>query len=230
MRNVFVVTENAVRFDDICNELEDPMSLIGPSLAMVTSPAGRGKTEASKHRAANSTAIYLPPMNKRSPLMLLREITFDLAKVKPGRIEPCLEIIGDEMAKDRRLIIVDEADLLPMAILEMLRNINERYSCPILLLGETELRGKVGSRRRIASRIRRSMDFAALTQPDIVLFFKKALEFELSPSVTAIIHRHSQGDWRPVLTLAASIERAMKASGLKKISEGLVKGIINGNS
>ena len=230
MKNEFIVTENAVRFDDICNELEDPMSLIGPSLAMVTSPAGRGKTEAAKRRAANSTAIYLPPMNKRSPLMLLREIVFDLAKVKPGRIEPCLEIIGDEMARNRRLIITDEADLLPMAILEMLRNINERYSCPIMLLGETELRGKVTSRRRLASRIRRSLEFAPLAQADIILFFQKVLDLELSPSVTAIIHRHSQGDWRPVLTLAASIERALKASGLKKVSEGLVRGIINGSS
>ena len=230
MKNEFIITENVIKFGDICQELEDSMSLIGPSLAMGTSPAGRGKSETSKRRAANSRAIFLPPMNKRSPLMLLREITFDLAKVKPGRIEPCLEIIGDEMAKERRLIVIDEADLLPMSILEMLRNVNERYSCPIMLLGETELRGKVASRRRLASRIRRSMEFAPLTQPDIILFFKKALDLELSPSVTAIIHRHSQGDWRPVLTLAASIERAMKASDLKKVSERLVRGIIGENA
>lgn len=230
MKNEFVTTENVVRFDDICQELEDPISLIGPSLATVTSPAGRGKTEAAKKRATNSTAVYIPPMNKRTHTMLLREIAFELSKAKPHRTELCLEVIGDAMAKERRLLIIDEADLLAMPLLEMLRNVNERYSCPIMLLGENELKGKVVSRRRIASRVRLNMEFAPLTQPDVVLFFKKALDLELSPGITAIIHRHSEGDWRPVLTLAASIERAMKASGLNKISEGLVKGIIDGSS
>ena len=46
MNNEFITTENVIRFDGICQELEDPISRIGPSLAMVTSPAGRGKTEA----------------------------------------------------------------------------------------------------------------------------------------------------------------------------------------
>ena len=77
-------TENAKRFNDICAELESGDSLVGPSLAMVTSPAGRGKTEAAKHYATLGRSIYLPPMNVRSPLMLLREITFELNTSRPA--------------------------------------------------------------------------------------------------------------------------------------------------
>ena len=228
MENVFIATENVSRFNDICTELESPESLIGPSLAIVTGPAGRGKSDAAKHYAARGDAIYLPPMNKRSPLMLLREITFELCGAKPGRIEACLDMIVQEIGRRRRLVIVDEADLLPMSILEMLRNVNERCDCPILMLGEEEFTGRIASRRRLSSRIRRSMEFRPLSQPDIMLFFKKALNLPLTTEQSVRLHRHSRGDWRPVLVTAVAVERAMKASHLKEIPAGLIKELTDG--
>lgn len=228
MKRAFLATGNVNRFDDICLELENPESRIGASMAMVTGPAGRGKSEAAKHYAANSDAVYIPPMNVASPLGLLREITFDLCKVKPGRIEGCLNVIGSEMNSYRRLVIIDEADLLQMRLLEMLRNVNERYSCPVLLIGEEELEEKIAPRRRLSSRVRRGLEFEPVAQPDIVLFFRNALGLDITsdPKITALIHRFCRGDWRPVLTMAVDIERAMKASGLKSIPVGLVEDII----
>lgn len=230
MKSVFVQTENAARFGDICGELESPESLIGPSLAMTYGPAGRGKSEAAKHYAANSGAIYIPPLNKRTPLMLLREVSFELSLLKPGRIEACVDLITDEMQKERRLVIIDEADLLPISILEMIRNINERCLCPVLLIGEQELKNKIASRRRLASRIRRSMEFGPVTQPDIVLFFRKSLEADLtaSPDATSRLHKSSRGDWRPLLTVAIDIERAARANGLKDIPIDLILGVLDG--
>jgi len=229
MNNVFIDTENVSKSRNVCTELESPDSLVGPSLGMITGPTGRGKSEFAKHYATNSNAIYIPPMNIRSATMLLREITFELCKIRPGRSDNCLNFIGDEMSKERRLIIIDEADLLAIGILEMLRNVNERYGCPILLIGEDILKGRVASRRRISSRIRRKMEFGPVTQPDIVLYFRKALQLNLPPQAAAIIHKHSRGDWRPVLKAAIDLERAMRASGLKEITDSLVKDIINGN-
>jgi hypothetical protein len=193
---------------------------------MVTGPAGRGKSEAAKHYATQTDAIYIPPLNVRSPAMVLREIAFELAKIRPNRSEACLGIIGEEMAKNRRLIIIDEADLLSMQILEMLRNLNERYACPIAMIGEDELKGRIASRRRLASRIRRKMEFGPVTQEDIAFFFHRAMELKLSKDVTVPIQRHSNGDWRPVLTLAVAIERAMTASGINEITPELVNDVI----
>lgn len=226
MKPEFVNTANTLKFNELCLELSDPVSLIGPSLGMASGPAGRGKTEAAKHFATQSDAVYIPPLNTRTPPMVLREIAFELAKVRPARSDAALTIIGDEMAKDRRLIIIDEADLLTMCILEMLRNLNERYACPILLIGEDELKGKVSSRRRISSRIRRKMEFTPINQQDITFFFKQALGVLIPPDASALIHHHSTGDWRPVLTAAVGIERAMKASGINEISHELVKDVL----
>ena len=173
-------------------------------------------------------AIYIPPLNVRSPTMVLREITFDLSKLRLHRSDACLTVIGEEMVKDRRLIIIDEADLLSMQILEMLRNLNERYACPIVLIGEEELKGRISSRRRLASRIRRKMEFAPVTKEDIAFFFNQSLEVKLPPDAAGLIQRHSSGDWRPVLTLAVAIERAMIASGIKEITAEMVSNVIKG--
>jgi DNA transposition AAA+ family ATPase len=226
MRNEFIETANVNKFGAICAELEDPASLVGPSLAMATGPAGRGKSEAAKRYATQTEAVYIPPFNKVTHAMLLREIAFELAKVRPVRSEACLEIIGDEMRKERRLVIIDEADLLPMPILEMLRNLNERCSFPIMLLGEDELKGKIESRRRLSSRIRRRLEFGPVTQQDIAYFFKRALDLKITPDLASPIHQRSRGDWRPVLTAAIGIERAMKASNLTEITLELVKDVI----
>lgn len=227
MKECFLNTDNVDMFNNICAELESDQSLIGPSMAMVTGPAGRGKSESARKYAVNSSAVYIPPMNVNSPLSVLQEITIDLAKLKPGRVSSCLEVISSEMLRMRRIIIIDEADLLQMRVLEMLRNINERYGCPILLIGEDNLNNKINRERRLSSRIRRSMAFNPITQPDIVVFFRKSLEKNIDASVAAIIHKYSQGDWRPVLKIAADIERAIEASGIQDIPEGLVKDIIN---
>jgi len=225
MKQEFIETANTKKFNELCSELADRSSLIGPSLAMVTGPAGRGKTEAAKHHATQTDAVYIPPLNTRTPPMVLREIAFELAKVRPTRSDTCLSIIGDEMSKERRLIIIDEADLLAMNILEMLRNLNERFSCPILLIGEDELKGKIASRRRLASRIRRKMEFSQVTQQDIAFFFKQSLGVRLPQEASILIQQHGRGDWRPVLTAAIAIERAMKASDAE-VTEELVKNVL----
>lgn len=226
MKPGFIITANTRKFAEICDDLSDASSLIGPSLAMVTGPAGRGKTEAAKHYAVHSTSIYIPPMNTRTPAMLLREIAFELAGVRPARSEQCLNVIGDEMKKERRLVMIDEADLLEMRILEMLRNVNERYACPILLIGEDDLKGRIASRRRLQSRIRRRLEFGPVGQQDVAYFFKQSLGAVVSPDVTALIAQHGRGDWRPVLTAALALERAMQASGQREITPEMVKDVL----
>jgi DNA transposition AAA+ family ATPase len=226
MKQEFIETGNTKKFVEICEEMTSVMSLIGPSLAMVTGPAGRGKTEAAKHFAVNSDAVYIPPMVGRSWPMVLREICFDLAGTRPSRTDGCLAVIDEEMSKNRRLIIIDEADLLKMEILEGLRNVNERYACPVMLIGEEGLKGKIATRRRLSSRIRRRMDFGPITQHDIAYFFRTALGVKAGPDVTSAIHRQANGDWRPVLTTAIGIERALKASNLNEVTVEMVTDVL----
>jgi DNA transposition AAA+ family ATPase len=222
----FIETANTQKFFEICNELSDTSSMIGPSLAMVTGPAGRGKTEAARRFATQTEAIYLPAaIDPRSPTMMLREISFELAGVRPTRGDSCVNVIGDEMRKQRRLIMIDEADRESMQNLEMLRAMNERFACPILLIGEDGLKNRIASRRRLESRIRRRLEFGTLTQQDIAFFFMRSL-VKADPDVTALIMQKAKGDWRPVMTAAIGIERAMKASGTSEITVEMAKDVL----
>ncbi|MFA5075617.1 MAG: ATP-binding protein [Candidatus Babeliales bacterium] len=227
MKNEFIDTENTIKFNSICAELEDALSLIGPSLAMITGAAGRGKTEAAKHYAVNSSAVYIPPMNVRSPTMLLQEITFELAGLRPARKNLCLAIIGDEMSKNRRLIMIDEADLIEMRCLEMLRNINEDYSCPIMLIGEDSLKGRIYSRPRIKDRTRCSMEFMPPSLENVAFYFKRNFSLTLNKDVCAAIHKHGKGTFRRVVKFAVYVEQAMQASNVKDISPELAQMVIN---
>jgi hypothetical protein len=84
----------------------------------------------------------------------------------------------------------------------------------------------IGSRRRLFSRIRRRLDFGPINQHDITYFFRSALGVKIGHEVTAIIHRQANSDWRPVLTTAIGIERAMKASNLNDVTIEMVKDVL----
>jgi DNA transposition AAA+ family ATPase len=222
----FVETFNTRKFTEICDDLLAPSSLVGPSLAQVTGPAGRGKSSAARFYAINNSAvIYLAPMLTRTPAMVLREICFELSGLRPARTDNCLDVIGDEMSKERKLIIIDESDLLEIRCLELLRNVNESFACPILLIGEDNLKRKIGTRRRLFSRVRHRLEFKPINQIDIVCLFKAALGNKINADVASAIHKHALGDWRPVLNVAVALERTLKTSNLKEITLEMVNNV-----
>lgn len=227
MKQVFVPTSNYRQFQDIGLELLSPSSSIGPSLAMVTGRAGRGKTESARFFAVNTDdAIYIRTLPVMTPTMLLSEIVFEIQGIRPRTTRQCLSILEAEGATRCRLIILDEADLLPMKLLETMRGLNERTGFPIMLIGEDELIHKVASRRRILSRIRRRMEFGPITQQDISVFYREAMGLILPGEIAAMLHKATGGDWRPMVKIAADIERAMRASGAQELTMELAKKIL----
>lgn len=229
MEPIFVKTNNYAQFAEICDELGSDSGRVGPSLALIWGRAGRGKSEAARYYAVNRGAVYVRTLPIMTPLAVLREVAFDLVAEKPHTTARCLEIIQRELRSKRRVILIDEADLLRMDVLETLRGVNEIAGAPVVLIGEEQLAGRVASRRRIVSRIRLRQEFGPLVQPDIAVFFKHAMHLELQPDCVAELYRLSGGDWRPMLKGAIDLERSMRASGAKAVSLQLVKAILGNN-
>lgn len=228
MQEHYIMTANVKRCSDMCDELQDQGNLDGPSLATITGDAGRGKTEFAKQYATKSPHIYVPPMNKRTPTMLLREICLGLNGSMPYTMQQCMDTIERETVQARRIVFIDEADLLPVSMLEMMRNVNERYGCPVVLIGEKALKSKIGSRKRIVSRIRANVAFERVRIPELVLFYEKALGCKLSVRVAGILHESCGGDWRPLLKTAIAAKYALQANNAEEINEDLARALVNG--
>ena len=61
-------------------------------------------------------------------IAFLWEISFELAGLRPTRSDACLAIISEEMSRNRRLIIIDEADYLTTNAQAILRASIEEFS------------------------------------------------------------------------------------------------------
>lgn len=223
MKKVFIKTANYLQFEEIAVELESKESMVGSSMAMVIGRAGRGKTEAAKYYAVNSNAIYIRTLPIMSARMVLQEIAYELTGSRPYRSADCIETIENEMKKFRRLIIVDEADLLDMKVIETLRGLNEKANCPVMLIGEEGLKRKIASKTRVISRIRREMVFEGIQQKDIVAFYRDSLGVELDNEVASILFKIADGDWRPAVNFAMKVYTAMRASNVDKVTKELIE-------
>jgi len=148
-RDVFVKTANVKRFDTLCDELLDPEGDLTCSIGVVIGRAGRGKTKAARHYAVQyPEAVYVLFIDGFSLVDVAREIAYEIGGIRPRGFRQCLDVIDEATQQQRRLIIIDEADKMPKKYLEMLRGINERCACPVVLVGEEPLRKALESERR----------------------------------------------------------------------------------
>jgi len=222
MKDTFVPTRNHQRLTALCDELLDGPGR-GVEMAEVIGRSGRGKTtSAEKIFSVNENTVYVLYQEAWSHTELLRDITFRLCGVRPRFRQVCFDMIQNEMAAKRRIILVDEADRMPLKCLNILRNIHDICKIPVVFIGEDELKPKLARERRLMSRLRDIIEFGPITGADIVVFFRQSLDAQL-PSKSAVkLLQHSKGDFRNVLTQAVKAERIMKASGITTLTERIV--------
>lgn len=225
MKNCFVRTLNYQRFEELCRELLGPAG--GAEMAAVVGRAGRGKTTAAERIVTmNPSCVYVLYKEGDSQTDLLREICFALGGIRPGIRRRCHEVIQDEMAAQRRLVIVDEVDRAPKSCLHTLRNIHDLCRAPVMMIGEETLPKKLASEERLVSRTRQHLAFGPATQPDVAEFYRTAMGHVPDPAQLALLTRHSAGSFRRVLMDAMKVERVLRASGLARITAEVVAEVI----
>jgi len=225
MKQVFIPTQNFQNANTIVADLLS--ASYGVDLAVFTGRAGRGKTTtAERIFTTNPNTVYVLYEEGWNYLALLREITFKLCGTRPSRRQQCAEMVERELSARRRVILVDEADRANMHVLNGLRNIHDKCGAPIVLIGEEALTAKLSRERRLISRVRAQLSFTAVTQADVVLFFRKTIEQDLTPAHTARVLKYSGGDFRRVLTAAIAAEKIMATSGLTAITDAVIDKVV----
>jgi DNA transposition AAA+ family ATPase len=221
MKDIFIPTKNYQQMNALCAELMG--ASLGVEMAVVVGRAGRGKTTAAERiYTTNKNTVYVLYHESWSYTELLREITFRLCGVRPRVRQKCFEFIQTEISGSRRIIMVDEADRMNLKVLNVLRNIHDVCKTPIILIGEENLKSKIGRERRLISRMRDILWFSPVCQADVNVWYREAMDQRLAPEFAEKLLAHAQGDFRNVLTDALAAERIMQASGIATITGRVV--------
>lgn len=227
MKPVFIATRNYSRFNELCSNLLQ--TSLGLEMASVTGPAGRGKTTAAMRIATmNPDTVYVRFQGRLSPPALLREVAFALGAVRPRTQETCFEVIQTELEKRRKLLLLDEADRCGLKYLNILRDLHDVCSVPVVLIGEEPLTSRLRQERRLLSRVATELSFDPIKADDVLLFYRQALELPLSRSHSITLARRSGGDFRMMMNDCIRLERVMKVSGVSEITDKLLSEVLNG--
>ncbi len=226
MKKPFIDTVNFQRMSALCEELVGPV--LGVEMGAVKGSTGYGKTTSGQRIfATNKNVIYCLYHESWSHIELMREITFRLCGKRPRFRQACFEIIQEEMAERRRIIMIDEADRLSLKCLNVLRNLHDCCQIPVLLIGEEALKQKLEREPRVISRFRTILTFEPASEADIIVFYKKAAGIQIQPEQARKLLKSANGNFRNVIIDAVAIERMMKASSVERVTDRMLDAVCN---
>jgi hypothetical protein len=106
----------------------------------------------------------------------------------------------------------------------MLRGVNERCSLPVLLVGEEGLKAKTDQVPRLRSRIRKPVVlFEEATEVDVAAYYMQAAGISIGRDIATALARHARGGFRTVVNEAGELARMANASGIRTVTEALVR-------
>lgn len=219
----FIRTQNVNAVNTLAEDLLDDNTTLNASIGLVTGSAGFGKTTTMKQFVAtHDRATYVPFLQGFTLNMLCKAISREMIGSCQGTFERNLQQIQAASKMYRRLVIIDEADLMPLRLVEALRNINEYCDLPIMLVGEDSLVSKMESLPRLKSRVRKpEIVFLPLNTVDVATYYQAAIGLDISrnPKICQTLLRWANKDFRILVNDAQHICQVMNASGVSELTE-----------
>lgn len=222
--DVLVLTPSVSRFKALADDLSSPDGTMSSSIGMAIGTAERGKSHTAKwYVQENPNASYVLFVDGSTKTQLLRDICEAVARTRPHSFGECLQVLEENCKYARRLVIIDEADKLPVRYLEIIRAVNERCNLPFMLVGEEGLKVKTDRIPRLRSRIRNPIVLFDRAQAvDVAAYYHEAAGIDITPDTADRLVRHAQGGFRSIVNDSIAISKMSKASGLSTITENMI--------
>jgi len=170
-------------------------------LGMVYGRAGRGKTRTSQWWHAHHGGVFLRMQTiwRTSELEFLRALCRELGILSaPGRKGPAFMAIVDTLIADPKPVFLDEVEKLPRYFLDVIRDLSDLSTSPVILIGEEELVSYMKMNRRVWSRTYQSLEFLPISKPDIVAYIRLSAGLSVDSRVATVFYDASGGDFRIV--------------------------------
>ncbi len=222
MRDEFIVTSRVTAFREAVSILEDTVKG-HPGMMMVWGLSGRGKTSCIEKYATDTDALYLYVQNGMTPAALISELVREINGMNASRIVQGKRIIVEELDAQTRTLMIDEADKLSLDCIEHLRDIHDMTGNPIVFVGEPSLYGRMNSRKRLMSRITKTVEFGPVTLEDIMILGKRACDLKVAPDAASFLLKRCGGDFRPLYHDMRDLERIAQANDTGVIEPEMVK-------
>ena len=225
--NVLILTNSVSNFQSLADDLLDPDGTLSSSIGMAIGTAERGKTHTAKwYVQDNPNAAYVLYVDGSTKVQLLRDICEVVAHTRPYSFGACISTLEETCKYNRRLVIIDEADKLPVAHLEMLRGINERCNLPFLLVGEEGLKVKTDRVPRLRSRIRKPIVlFEPAIAVDVAAYYHEAAGIDIDRKTAERLLRHAQGGFRSIVNDSIALSKMSRASALDTITDNMLNSL-----
>lgn len=129
--------------------------------------AGTGKTTVLKEYARRSpSCVLIEPDTGYTAKVLLQEICRKLGQSDKGNMHDMTERIVDVLRDSGRILMIDEAELLPLRALESVRRIQDKSQCGVVLAGMPKLlinlRGANMELKQLFSRVSMRHEFGEM--------------------------------------------------------------------
>ena len=221
MKRILLETQRVVAFRQAITVVEDTVKG-HPGIMVVWGYSGRGKSSCVEKYSTDTGAVYLYVENELTPLTLLKQVCRELNGMEPGQKATAKRVIVEELELRPRTLLIDEADKLCINCIEHLRDIHDLTGIPLVLIGEPKIYGTLHSRKRLWSRVTKTVEFGPVTIEDIVLLGMKACGLKVKPEAANELLRRCKGDFRPLYHDLRDLEQLAKSNNLTDIEQDLV--------
>ncbi|ECM1814010.1 AAA family ATPase [Salmonella enterica subsp. enterica serovar Newport] len=197
--------------------------------------AGLGKTMTLKEYARRDDAvIFIEADPGYTARTLLEELCGRLQQDKRGNIHTLIDLCVEKLKGTERLLIIDEAELLPYRALEVIRRLHDKAGIGIVMAGMprliTNLKGKRGEFAQLYSRVALALDMGnSLDREDFDQIAIDLMPEAEDQKIRNALYDQSKGNARRLFKMARGVYRMCDISkknvdvkAIEKFSEMLI--------
>lgn len=197
MRDEMAMTKNVLKALSAVNELRDQTRSV-EKLGVIYGRTGEGKTTVLAYAANQVDGKCVRALEAWTPKEMMAALLFELDVKSPtGTVNQMKLEVVRRIAEHGTPLFVDEADklLARVGLLEHLRDIYDLSGCPVILIGEDELKVRLEdyAKGRISRRITEWVEFRGIDDEDARILADGLLEVDLADDLLEHVREKSLG-------------------------------------